>query len=99
MTLLELAVVLVQAEETGRPIELSAIGNPPDSGWRPHSGRLFNLDALTYRVKPEPPKPREWWANIYGERRPECHWTKGAADAAASINRTECIRVREVLDE
>lgn len=60
------------------------------------SGEWF--PSLAYRVKPQPPKPREWWANIY----PGVgfmHATKAEADKNSSgMGRLECIKVVEVLE-
>lgn len=50
-----------------------------------------------FRVKPE---PREWWLNVYGHGQVHhCYMckSKAEADLAASLNRTECLHVLEVL--
>lgn len=51
-------------------------------------------------VKPyvEPPKPREFWINDYGNGEIRAHETKEKADMGASHRRIRCIRVREVLE-
>lgn len=51
-----------------------------------------------YRVKPEPPKPREWWINMYEDECSYRYLTRHDADASASPNRIECVHVREVLE-
>ena len=46
-----------------------------------------------------PPKPREWWVNIYQGGTPGVAYaTREIADDRRRENRLECIRVREVLD-
>lgn len=98
MTLGELAAVLLEAEKTGRPIQVNSLSNPPDGGWIDWDGRRFNL-TMAYRVKPDPRKPREWWVNVYDHCRPCVHATRLDADVNAGFTRTECVHVREVLDE
>lgn len=58
-----------------------------DPSWHRH---------IVYRVKPQPPKPREWWANVYNTGPGNLHTTRAKADEVGG-GRIECIRVREVL--
>ena len=58
--------------------------------------------AYVYRVKPQPPKPREWWLNVYVDNAGylhagQLHSTRSKADALGNL-RLECIHVREVLE-
>jgi hypothetical protein len=53
--------------------------------------------AITYRVKPAPPKPREWWVNIYPTRGAYGYPTKDSASQARGYDCIECVHVREVL--
>ena len=56
------------------------------------SETLHDIDtALTYRVKPAPPKPREWWITLDDG----FWWT--APEHAHEANAGEVIHVREVL--
>jgi hypothetical protein len=45
-------------------------------------------------------EPREWWINEYGSQPPStrAYTSRSNADKAASMSRTNCIRVREVID-
>ena len=57
--------------------------------------------ATVYRVKSEPPKPREWWINVYVDHAGhlyagQLHSTLSKADALGNL-RLECVRVREVI--
>ena len=54
---------------------------------------------LTYRAKPQPPKPREWWLNVYAGGTASPHDTKAEADKYATTARLACVRVREVLED
>lgn len=53
--------------------------------------------AITYRVKPQPPKPREWWIvkhrNAHG-----LYVSEVTAKAVADDHGGELIHVREVLE-
>lgn len=62
----------------------------------PNARPVWDWDNYIYRVKPE---PREWYVNMY-ESGPSCcqHATRVEADAA-NAGRSECIKVREVLDD
>ena len=62
-------------------------------GWSSHTA---------YRVKSQPPKPREWWINVYVDKAGDLnagqlHFTRSKADALGNL-RLECIHVREVLE-
>jgi len=46
----------------------------------------------------EPPKPREFWVNDYGDGDFAAHETKELADESAASTRIACIHVREVLE-
>jgi hypothetical protein len=104
MTLSELGAVLIEAEKTGRPIEMNALSNTPDTGWIDWDGEYFWTN-MAYRVKPAPPKPLDGWVNIYGDDDTMAmpsrflHPTKESADANASPERIKCVHVREVIDE
>ena len=56
----------------------------------------FNTNN-TYRVVY---KPREWWVNIYKDRRIRsvAHHTREEADKQTIDGRTDCIHVREVIE-
>ena len=54
----------------------------------------FNMNN-TYRVVCS---PREWWVNIYKDRRSVAHHTREEADEQTIDGRTDCIHVREVIE-
>lgn len=63
--------------------------------WSPAKPPIqFNFSAWEYRIKPEPPKPREWWI-VTGEN------GKVIAGTHACMHGIPigCVHVREVLPE
>jgi hypothetical protein len=54
--------------------------------------------GVEYRIKPEPPKPREWWINEYASRM-DAYDSREWADHYSTRGRIRCIHVREVLDD
>lgn len=58
----------------------------------------FNFTYFDYRVRSEPPKPREFWINSYSSTNLCCRESREEADKHASRDRIECIHVREVLE-
>lgn len=75
--------------------ELEGFG---ERGWEALTNHPGWLSYFTYRAKPQPPQPREWWLNVYGSGRSSAHPTKEEADTC-SANRLACVRVREVLED
>ena len=67
----------------------------PVYGWQA-CGTIRWQGHIVYRVKPQPPNPREWWANVYNTGPGNLHTTRAKADEVGG-GRIECIRVREVL--
>lgn len=88
---------IIQAWAEGKTIQYNGL-----RGWEDCKvdETLSFVDTLEhYRIKPEPPKPREWWVNVYLNAS-HAHATKEKADAIANgSNRIECVRVREVIEE
>lgn len=83
-------------EETRRA--LRAHGGPYEGFTGDHKGLWTDVAipgwvaSSTYRVKPQPPKPREWWIREGDESViPYCEDTDG------SFARNKFIRVREVV--
>ncbi len=63
---------------------------------RPEVAPSWRVDT-EYRLKPR--AAREFWINLYpGRRDSAAHLTPSEADAAAHYDRTECIKVREVIE-
>ena len=88
---------LEDASHAGQPIEFyNECG-----AWMRVLGPSW-VPGQVYRVKPQPPKPREWWINVYIDGlgclyAGQLHSTRSKADALGNL-RLECIRVREVLE-
>ena len=83
-------------QEHGGPYEIFN-----EDGWsKPR--RISWFKSSVYRVKPKPPKPREWWINVYFDKAGylnagQLHFTRSKADEFGD-GRIECIHVREVLE-
>lgn len=77
---------------------LKAHGGPTDVwtsfGWQENSNPGWFDPVLTYRVKPAPPKPREWY--VSGGN---CLWDTYAEAYNACDRGEKPVRVREVLPE
>ena len=66
-----------------------------ETGWRPHvMHKVSYHPCVVYRVKPAPPKPREWW--VSGGN---CIWDTYAEAYNACDRGEKPIHVREVLPE
>jgi hypothetical protein len=59
---------------------------------------ISDVKGLEYRIKPEPPKPREWWINEYASRM-DAYDSREWADLYAGSGRIRCVHVREVLGD
>lgn len=83
-------IAVIQAHKAGKAIEVR------DRGWPiAHWGASdpnWNFLCYDYRIKPEPPKPREWW--IYPVKENESY--DNAIFKHPPVN-PDWIRVREVL--
>lgn len=89
-------IAVVAAHRDGKDIEA-----------KHHEALVWNLitnghprwDFPSYDYRIAPPKPREWWINIYPDgSKSRLHASKQIADDVAHARRTECVHVREVLD-
>lgn len=86
-------ILVMQAHMEGAELQCRKAGGFPV--WECADAVVWDWLRYDYRIKPV---PREWWANIYGS----CavmHETKESADSRADNGRTDCIRVREVLED
>jgi len=88
---------IIQAWSEGRQIQFRTVDVWVDVGDR--TQLIFFNNPEDYRVKPEPPKPREWWINRYTHLDDCIHASKADADRNATSCRIECVHVREILDE
>lgn len=55
-------IAVIQAAKEGKAIEQYRRGRHDLGPWEPRTnGMMFDFVNYLYRIKPEPPKPREWW--------------------------------------
>ena len=88
-------IAVVAAHRDGKAIEWRNIRS--NSEWRDLVDiPAWSFNNTEYRIKPEPPKPREWWI----ERMPDGETNLWTCPRSAVIGRAqEIIHVREVLPE
>lgn len=80
-------------KEHGGPYEAYII----DGTWNTISQPQWQK-SCAYRVRPEPPKPREIWVNVYPAWEGAHHRSREEADRAAESNRTKCVKFVEVIE-
>lgn len=86
---------IIQAAIDGRRIEIKSRVSC-DQQWRETYYTVFNFAQFDYRLKPA---PREFFLNVYaGERSHIAHESEASANRDALASRSECIRVREVVE-
>lgn len=54
-------IAVIQACKDGRTVQFRSHREIAKDDWLDVPEPTFQFNALDYRVKPEPPKPREWW--------------------------------------
>lgn len=85
-------IAVLRAAKEGKVIQFTS--NRRIEDWQSGQRLGFNFDDFDYRVKPEPPKPREW--DLRGEH---VYEVGGAGSINALVNvGHDHIRVREVLE-
>ncbi len=75
-------------------------GNILHSPWNTESLHYYTHwmpTGMVKPVKPESPRPREWWINLYEVGRACVHPSQIDADDTANPHRKERVHVREVL--
>lgn len=91
-------IAVIQAHKDGKSLECRKHG---ESSWLDLTGLnpLFNFQGFDFRVKIEPPKPREWWINIYGNDMDNVaiHSSEESASRGRAGIDVEVVHVREVL--
>jgi hypothetical protein len=86
-------IAIMQAESEGQIVEVSFIGRP----WTEIKSPTWDWSSNDYRIKAK--KPREWWANVYGDGTTGCMYhSTSHADHEACEGRV-LIHVREVIGE
>lgn len=100
-------IAVLQAKKEGREIECRyLIEDAQNTGrWLDCFHRQPNFQEWDYRIKPEPPKPREWWTTTSDDGMP-CKWCgffKTPAEVSESALQAHgtnpLIHLREVLPE
>jgi hypothetical protein len=86
---------IIQAFAEGQTIEWRYKNT---TQWYVAQGPTWAHEGVEYRIKPEPPKPREWWINEYASRM-DAYDSREWADHYSTRGRIRCIHVREVLDD
>jgi hypothetical protein len=63
------AIAVIEAHRDGKEIEARYRNRPQlTNQWTECTdGTSWNFDFFEYRIKPEPPKPREWWLVMSGD--------------------------------
>lgn len=92
-------IAVVEASESGKEIQFrdKRTENWLDCKLAPE----WNFASREYRVKPEPPKPRDFWLALYGSGvKPDAFCSKVGAEAFCRITQLSepLIHVREVLE-
>lgn len=92
-------IEVIAGARDGKEVQKQARTSLPPK-WEPfdHLVEGFDFVRYIYRIKPDPPKPREWWVNVY----PRTQIVSGfpsadSADAYQQEGRIACVHVREVL--
>jgi hypothetical protein len=91
-------IAVIAAHRDGKEIEGRL--RDGDDGFGPASNPSWDFNTYEYRIKPEPPKPREWWLYLC-PRHPSFYSFGGRTrEQAERLKCGECdevIHVREVL--
>jgi hypothetical protein len=92
------ALAVMKAAKEGKPIQFRL--RDMMGGWYDRTESQtpdFNFFRYDYRIKPEPPKPREWWfINDLGCENNRCGWTRHDV-RQEGVDYLEQIHVREIL--
>lgn len=91
-------IAVIAAHKEGKKIEFC---RGLDHDWEPCENPGFDFIAYLYRVKPEPPEPREWWVIAFPDNSTSAS-VMGGQEQARKLAETssyggKAIRVREVL--
>jgi hypothetical protein len=90
---------LIQALADGKVIQHRCKENPSGQ-WFDCSGLPVADDLFEFRIKPDPPKPREWYLliNKYGAIDSAFEWMSDHVIGRADDLSLSIIQVREVID-
>ena len=78
---------LVQALAEGRQVQIN-VGSIENPDWIDRPTFDFSAQPRQYRIKPEPPKPREWTM-----------WEESGKIYNGQVPFSKKIRVREIIEE
>jgi hypothetical protein len=97
-------IAVLRAAKEGKQIQHRRATPPFESGiWiNSYGGCSWDFSEYDYRVKPEPPKPREWFLVSHANNEPcsVCGLHSSRNEAATGRNNLMgVIHVREVLEE
>jgi hypothetical protein len=85
---------VLEAHRDGKPIEARQLDHSTRGRhWMPVSADptcRWMFDHFEYRIKPEPPKPREWWIHFISNDSADIQSDRSHCD--------KCIHVREVIE-
>jgi hypothetical protein len=85
-------IAVIQAHKERKEIQSCLKGN---DDWRDVLDPYWDFRTFNYREKPEPPKPREFWVNLYPNF--GCAYTsKAEAESRAAFDRIECLHVQVI---
>jgi hypothetical protein len=90
-------IAVLQAHKDGKKIECRTKW---EECWKAApTNPCWNFDLYDYRIKPEPPKPKELWVNEYASGGLAAHSTKKAALRRGNYNAIRtAVLYREVLE-
>jgi hypothetical protein len=93
-------IAVIQAHKAGKQIEIQYHGCSPETwalcGDDPFT---FNFTQLDFRVKPEPPKPRDFWICYTADPTHSGSYIYGVKQNEPLHDSRKQIHVREVLPE
>ena len=88
-------IAVIQAHRDGKAIQFCGYGMA--GAWDDVIHPDWDFANYNYRIKPEPPKPREWWISSHGGFTAPAYPNEASARAYPLAH--EVIHVREVLPE
>lgn len=94
-------IAVIAAHRDGKTIQYMWT-DELENGWKdfdPGTGPAWNFKGCDYRIKPEPPKPREWWISLRDNTTVHnpAYWNY--LSARSHMLTSEVIHVREVLPD
>lgn len=92
-------IAVISAHRDGKPLQMRLYRETSENAWLDIPDPTFRFHYTDYRIKPIPPKPREWWfVKDLGEGNGCYGWTRHDVEQEG-IPYLEQVHVREVLEE